>query len=603
MHPLFTVELLRGLQSRGELTKDESGRWIVESALNWKFLPPRVEAAIAERLGRLPKVWQDILIAASVEGEEFTAEVIARVKGIDKEQVLSWLSGPLSNKHHLVQAQELAWLGDQRLSFYRFRHFLFQKYLYDQLDPIQQTTLYQAVGLTLETLHGEETGKLAVTLARHFEKAGMTVKVVEYLLQAGDRAARLFANDEAIAHYRHGIELIETLENKPQRNQLELALQLALSVPLTATQGFSGEELAQTYGRARDLTRGVEASPKLFHILSGLKSYYDVRGGFQEAKEISEDLLCMAEDLGDPGLIALTHHQLSVILLYLGQLSGFVDHREKMIATYDSERDRSLVFQTVFDAQIANLNHTGLGYWFLGYPEQAKRSNEEAVNLAREWEHPFLLSFAIMFAACAAVLRRDVEAACSMGEETVVVAGEHDHLLWLGGRLACLGWALGERGELDEGIEQILRGQGIFKAIGAWMPYLNVLSMLAETYCKAGMNTEGLAVIKEAFALIEKAGGWMDEPEMFRLKGELLLLKDEADPEAEVCFRRAIELAQSQDAKSSELRAIMSLSRMLSEKDKQDQARNMLTEIYNWFTEGFEFPDLQDAKALLEDLS
>jgi predicted ATPase len=167
----------------------------------------------------------------------------------------------------------------------------------------------------------------------------MTVKAVEYLFQAGDRAARLFANDEAIAHYRHGIELIETLEDKPQRNQLELALQLALSVPLMATQGFSGDELAQAYGRARDLTRGVEASPKLFHILSGLKSYYDVRGGFQEAKEISEDLLRMAKDMGDPGLIALAHHQLSVILPYLGQLSGFVDHREKMIATYDSERD------------------------------------------------------------------------------------------------------------------------------------------------------------------------------------------------------------------------------------------------------------------------
>ncbi|HSR33414.1 MAG TPA: AAA family ATPase, partial [Anaerolineae bacterium] len=306
-HPLFTVELLRGLQERGGLTRDESGRWIAGLALDWETLPPRVEAVIAERLGRLPEDWQAMLAAASVEGEEFTAEVVARVQMADERQVVQRLSGPLSQQHHLVHAQGLQWLEGQRLSRYRFRHFLFQKYLYNKLDPVQRAHLHGSMGNALETLHGEQAGELAVPLARHFEAAGMTVKAVEYLLQAGNRDVRLFANDEAIAHFRRGIELVETLADTPQRVQLELALQLALGVPLLATRGFSDAELAQTYGRARELTQSVGASFELFQTLTGLKNYYDVCLELQTALQVGEDMVRVARRLNDPGLAAMAH--------------------------------------------------------------------------------------------------------------------------------------------------------------------------------------------------------------------------------------------------------------------------------------------------------
>ncbi len=602
-HPLFTVELLRGLQSRGELTRDESGRWNIQSSLNWKFLPPRVEVVITERMQRLPNESQSILTIASVEGEEFTTEVIAQVTGVDEEQILSWLSGPLAHKHHLVQAQDLEWLGDQRLSHYRFRHFLFQKYLYDQLDPVQRAHLHQAVGTALERLQGEEVGKLAVALARHFEEAGMTVKAVEYLLQAGERAARLFANDEAIAHFKHGIKLVETLGDTPQRDRLELALQLALGVPLMARHGFSGEELAQTYGRARELTRGGEASSELYQTLAGLKAYYDVHGDFMEAKEIGEELLRIADQLKDPGLIALAHHHLSVTLLYLGRPTEYLDHREKMVALYDSQRDRSLVHQVGIDSQLANLSHAGYGYFFLGYPEKARHLSLKAVNLAKEWGHPFFLSFTLMFAAYSAVYRRDLETAREMAQETITVASEHGHPLWLGGGFSTLGWVLGEEGNLEEAITQIQRGQEIIKTIGAWLPYTSDLRILAWIYLNAGKKSQGLAVIDEALAKIGKFGGWDEEPELHRLQGELLLLDVGMEDEAIGCFHRAIEVAKGQKAKSWELRATMSLCRLMKNQGQQEQARAQLAEIYNWFTEGFDTPDLKEARSLIEALS
>ena len=601
-HPLFTVELLRGLQERGGLTKDEAGRWIAGPALDWEALPPRLEAVIAERLGRLPENWQAMLAAASVEGEEFTAEAVARVQMEDERQVVERLSGPLSRQHHLVHAQGIQWLDGQRLSRYRFRHFLFQKYLYNKLDPVQRAHLHESMGNTLETLQGEQAGELAVPLARHFEAAGMTVKAAEYLLQAGNRDVRLFANDEAIAHFRRGIELVGTLADTPQRVQLELALQLALGVPLLATRGFSDLELAQTYGRARELTQGIDASFELFQTLTGLKDYYDVRLELQTARQVGEDMVRVARRLNHPGLAAMAHHQQSTTLLYLGQPSGFLEQRERMLALYDAERDRPLVYQLGLDPLIASLSHAGWALWFLGYPDQARQRSEEAVSLAREWGHPFVETFALFFAAQLYVYQREAHRAAEKADETIALSSKHGIALWLAAGIYARGWALVEGGRLDEGIAQHLQAQAMLQGMGAELGVLQHLPSLAEAYRKAGMVSEGLAVVGKALELIQTSGCTMDEPEVRWLKGELLLMQGD-DAEAEECFRRAIEVAQHHHAKSRELRATTSLCRLWQQQGNQEQARLVLAEIYDWFTEGFDTPDLQQAKALLEELS
>jgi DNA-binding SARP family transcriptional activator/predicted ATPase len=601
-HPLFTVELLRGLQERGGLTKDESGRWIAGPALDWETLPPRVEAVIAERFGRLPEDWASMLATASVEGEEFTAEAIARVQMVDERRVVQRLSGPLSQQHHLVHAQGLEWLAGQRLSRYRFRHFLFQKYLYNKLDPVQRAHLHQAMGNALETLHGEQAGELAVPLARHFEAAGMTVKAVEYLLQAGNHAVRLFANDEAIAHFRHGIELLGTLAETAQRVELELALQLALGVPLLATRGFSDAELAQTYGRARELTQSVEASFELFQTLTGLKNYYDVRLELPTARQVSADMVHLARRLNNAGLSAMAHHQASTTLLYLGEADGFLEQRERMLALYDAERDRPMVYQLGFDPLIASLSHAGWALWFLGYPDQARQRSEEAVSFAKEWGHPFVEAFALFFAAQLYIYQREVHSVSQRAEATIALSSKHGIAFWLAAGMSAMGWALVEEGSLAEGITQHIQAQAMLQAIGAELGVLQHLPLLAEAHRKAGMVSEGLAVVDKALELVQATGCRMDEPEVHRLKGELLLIEGD-DADAEKWFRRAIEIARRQRARSWELRATTSLCRLWQKQGHAEKARQVLGQIYGWFTEGFDTRDLREAKALLEELS
>jgi DNA-binding SARP family transcriptional activator len=210
-HPLFTVELLRGMQERGDLVHDQEGRWVEGPALDWDTLPARVEAVIAERIGRLPQPLQGALRAASVEGEVFTAEVLAQVRSADGEEMVARLSGELDRRHRLVSARGILRKDGQRLSRYRFRHILFQRYLYGKLDQVERTHLHEAVGTALEDLHGEGAEEIAVQLARHFEAAGVLDKAAAYRLQAGNKAVRLSANEEAIAHFTQGLALLEHL--------------------------------------------------------------------------------------------------------------------------------------------------------------------------------------------------------------------------------------------------------------------------------------------------------------------------------------------------------------------------------------------------------
>ncbi len=219
-YPLFTVELLRGMQDRGDLLRDDQGRWMESDQLNWDLLPARVEAVIAQRISRLPKRLQEILDIACVEGETFTAEVIAEVNDADQKEIIQYLSGLLDREHRLVSAFGFLHKGSQRLSQYRFRHILFQKYLYNRLDVVVRAQLHNDIGLTLEKLYTDQAEQVPVQLARHFEEAGIIEKAVEYLEKAGDKARQVYANEEAQRYYRKALTLLDNW--KPDSSQKDL---------------------------------------------------------------------------------------------------------------------------------------------------------------------------------------------------------------------------------------------------------------------------------------------------------------------------------------------------------------------------------------------
>jgi ABC-type oligopeptide transport system substrate-binding subunit/DNA-binding SARP family transcriptional activator len=273
-HPLFTVELLRGMQERGDLIRDEESRWIEGPTLDWEILPARVEAVIAERFDRLSAPLRRILQVACVEGEAFTAEVVARLQGVEKREMVERLSEELGREHRLVRALGLQQLGMERLSRYQFRHILFQKHLYNSLDPVERAHLHEDVGTALEALYEEtardEIAVVAGQLAYHFQQAGIAGKAVDYLHQAGDRARGLYALNEAIDYYRRALELLREREAHEQmaRTLMKMGLtyHLALDFQRTRRAYEEGFALWQQVGRAQEETLTPPPAPHALRV-------------------------------------------------------------------------------------------------------------------------------------------------------------------------------------------------------------------------------------------------------------------------------------------------------------------------------------------------
>ncbi|MCI0580983.1 MAG: ABC transporter substrate-binding protein, partial [Chloroflexi bacterium] len=248
-HPLFTVELVRAMQERGDLVQDEAGYWLEGGALNWETLPARVEAVIEQRIGRLDDSLRDVLSVASVEGEVFCAQVLSRVQQADERQMLRQLSRDLVQHHRLIREHGELTIGRQRLSRYRFGHVLFQQYLYNRLSPGERRLLHSEIGRTLETLCVESLEPVTLLLARHFAEAGEGEKAVHYLLQAGDRARRLYAHEEAISHYQRALVFLQ------EAGQHEQAARTLMKLGLTYHLGFDFERAHQAYAEGFVLWR------------------------------------------------------------------------------------------------------------------------------------------------------------------------------------------------------------------------------------------------------------------------------------------------------------------------------------------------------------
>lgn len=601
-HPLFTVELLREMQARGDVHRDEEGYWLAGQAITWTKLPARVEGVIEQRLSWLSTELRATLIVASVEGDTFTAEVAARIQQVDERGLVQQLSQELDKQHRLITAQALDRVGQQRLSLYRFRHHLFQHYLYQSLDELERAYLHEAVGMALEDLYGRQTEAVAVQLARHFEQAGLTEKAVSYLLQAGQRAGRLSASKEAIAHLSRGLALLQSLPDTPERTPQELEFQIALGNALLATKGFAAPEVGQAYRQAQALCQKIGETAQLFPVLHGLHRFYLLRGELTTAREVGEQMLNLAQGRQDPLLLVPAHRVLETSLWFQGEFGQAQAHLEQALALYESRQHPIYVSLYGLDEGVVCLVDAGCVLWFLGYPDQAIQRSGEAISLAQKLAHPFSLALAMNLAILPHQLRRETQRVQEQAEVAVAFLTKHGFAHWLAVNAMYQGWGRAVQKQEEAGITQMRQGLAAYQTTGAEtvLPYF--LGMLAEGYLKVGQVESGLRALSEALAVVDKNGERWCEAELYRLKGELSL-KAGAMVESEDCFRQAIAIARRQQARSLELRATVSLGRLWRQQGKKGEARQMLAEIYGWFTEGFETVDLTEAKALLEGLS
>jgi len=602
-HPLFTVELLRDMEERGALIRDKDGRWREGPDLDWNTLPARVDAVIEERVQRLNEKLREILTIASVEGEEFTAEVVARIQKEEVRELIKLLSRELDKRHHLVSAKGIRQLEKQRLSSYLFQHILFQRYLYNSLDQVERAQLHEEVGNILEALYGEQAEEIAVQLARHFLEAGIMPKAMDYFHKAGNRAVRLSAGEEAIAHYKKALELLKKLPETPQRDQQELALQLALAVPLMSTKGFGAPELGQTIVRARELSDRSGDPLQRFYALFQLGTYYMSTAQYGTCLKITEQVAQIAEQSKDPMLERMSHYSDAWALFSVGEIVQSMEHIKYMKASYDPEKYGFMAYLFGYDLGVFNLGLGSWVQWILGFPDQALRQLDEAVSIARKLGHPHSLAFVLMVACFLNWLLGNFSRIDEVTEEIIPFCEKNGFIY-----VAAHGYYhRGERavleGKAKEGIAQMRQGLAIIEGTGTLTGFSGLRAGIAEACRKAGDLEEGLSAVDWALDAVQEHDERYMEAELYRLKGELLRMRGEPEKEVEKYFWQAIELSRRQQAKSWELRAVMSLSRLRQRQGKREEARKILGEVYSWFTEGFTTPDLIEAKALLEELS
>jgi len=358
-----------------------------------------------------------------------------------------------------------------------------------------------------------------------------------------------------------------------------------------------------------------------FQILLGLRRYHIVRGELQTAHELGEGLLVLAQSEKDPAHLSRAHLMRAEISDTLGEFVQALDHCQQGIAVYDPRQSRSHMFLYGNDTGIGCRIYESLALWHLGYPDQALKKAEETLTLAHELSHPFTLVFALYYNARLHKLRREVEAVQERVEALLHIATERGFALYRVFGTVLQGWALAERGEVEKGIVEMQQELAAWRDMGFELLVPTFFSFLAEAYRKAGEAEKGLRVVADALRTVEKTGERKFEAELNRLKGELLLdqveakveAKAEAKVEVEVaadrcyhdaerCFERALEVARRQCAKSWELRAAVSLSRLWQSQGRRREAKNLLQGVYGWFTEGFDTADLMEARALLDAL-
>jgi predicted ATPase/DNA-binding winged helix-turn-helix (wHTH) protein len=640
-NPLFMVALVDYLVAQGVI-RGAAGRWQVETHLGevTTSVPDNVRQLIEKQLERLSKEEQCVLETASVAGVEFTTAAVAAGLAEQREPIEEWCER-LTRRGSFLAARGTELLPDGTITGrYSFLHALYQKVLYERLAAARRIRLHRRIGERGEAAYGDRAGETAAELAMHFEQGRDYRRAVHYLEQAAQTALQRSANHEAIGLLTKALALLKTLPDAPERDQQELLLQVTLGVPLLITKGYSAPEVKSAYDRARDLCRHAGESPQLFLVLVGLTRFYITQAEFRVASDLAEESLRLAQQAPDLKLLPGAYMMLGANYFFQGEFVLAHTYAEQSLALYDPQQHQALMFLHGDNPRVLCSCWAALTLWYLGYPDQALERIYQALHIAQEFSHSFSVTFVLFWTAFVHRWRGEVLRAQEQLTVLLPLAHEHGipHNAALGTGLR--GWVLAEQGQVAEGVAQIQQGLAGLQAMGQELGRPYFLGLLAEAYSKAGRVEEGMKALTEALEMVHNAGEQLHLAELYRLQGELLLnaecgmindefkrasfsassgvgnaqRKESIAPaetagfahlaeEAEARFLKAIETARRQQAKSLELRTVMSLAKLWRRQGKQKEAHHLLSEIYNWFTEGFGTKDLQEAKTLLEDLS
>lgn len=610
-NPLFTIELLRGMQLRGEILKNSRGKWVEGEQLNWGTLPSRVDAVIARRIADLSDECQELLRVACVEGEQFTAEVVADILGKDPQRVYDLLSREAGRHHRLVTAQSLQRIGGQSLSVYRFRHSLFQIHLYNHLDVVEKLHLHGKIGTALEKYYLKDNHRLAQiaqALAIHFETAGMIEKSVVYYTLAGNYALQLSASRAAIDHYQQALHHLQALPASALHDWQALDLHLSLGPPITATCGWAAPELETNYRKIEEFCDRIEDDPRLVPALWLLAVYRLGRAEHATVDRLVKRLYKLAQAIGDPDLICLANLQVSP--LYQGRLDEARQILARASLPRNIDQQRSLATRYGMSPSVVGLAYLAHCVWLLGDAELASQYSQEALELATQINVPMTLCYAIGRASWQHAFTGQFEAARIQAEKLLQITRQHGFRNYELGAQFLIAWVKAQTSDVAaEEIEHMYQSMETYQRLGTVLNRTTFLTLFAQACARAGQLARGLEALDESIAVGEKTGERWFEAETYRLKGEILTRQGLGSSQpisdldaAESCFHASRQIANQQGARMLELRAVTSLCRLWQRLGKGKDGSQILSEIIAQFPEGTGGLDWIQAKALLTEL-
>jgi len=571
-----------------ELTKS-----VLESGVTPLGIPTTLHDSLMARLDRLGSVKRVAQTGAAI-GREFSYELLRAVSRPPEDELQASLA--------LLVASELVFQrGTLPDAVYSFKHALVQDAAHGSLLRSARRQLHAQIADALEAHSPKLIDSQPELLAQHYAEAGLVEKSVACWSKAGQRSASRSAMAEAAAQLYKGLDQLALLPDNRERQRQELELRIGLAASLQAVKGQAALETGDAYARARELWEQLGSPSEFLQVPYGQSRYHVNRGELDLAQRLDEDLLRLSRQRNDSGGLVLGHTSFGVGLFYTGRHAVSQSHLEKAIAQYDPISHCSLVRQTGTRPDVQAQAVLGSVLFCLGYPDRALARSNAAIAEARRLAHPPTLAQSLANGARLLSLVGDNAALGNWVDQLIAVTTAQGFAHWGAQGTIYRGWVKVMNGDLAEGISLLRSGSTASRATGAelWMPYY--IALLARACEFGGQIEEAVTRLDDALQMVERTGERWFLAELYRQKGELLLRQGHSEA-AEELYRKALSIAEGQEAKLWELRAAVSLTRLSRDQGRRAEARDLLAPVYDWFTEGFKTADLKEAKGLLDEL-
>jgi class 3 adenylate cyclase/tetratricopeptide (TPR) repeat protein len=589
--PLFVEELTKAvLEARvGQGDAASTMKNVPPSALG---IPATLHASLMARLDRLGSVAREVAQIGAAIGREFSYEVLASITQKTEVEMQAALS-------RLTDAELVFCRGTPPLATFLFKHALVRDVAYGSLLRGERQQVHGRIAAVLAEYSPTTVEVEPEVLGHHYREAGLADLASTYFEHAGDRAAGRSAYIEATAHFRAAIDEADRLPDKDERARRALTLLLKLGPATIIRAGEWHPEVEAVYRRAHDLGREVGDGPKLFRATWGLWLYANRTRG-RRARKWTEELISLAQRLGDESLLLEAQHCRWGDEFSAGNATLLLEASEEGIRRYDAKRHAHLA--NAFgghDPGVCALGVHAIGLWLRGFADQARGAAERALALAERLSHPATMGHAHRTGAQVFMIGRDRSRCLQMGQRMVALAENFDLPIvhWCGRYI--MGWANAIPPTLLEGLALM---EEALPSVAGEHAYKLYAAPVAEARFDAGRVRDALALVDHALDTGEGPASGLFVSEIHRLRGVFLSRLGSAE-EVERTLRTAIEIAEEQGALLLKLRASTSLARLWRDQGKRTEARDLLAPVYGWFTEGFDTPDLKEAKALLEELA